>query len=158
SHSEELISLASSIATAVVEDDDSLLGRVGALRRALDQLTRIDRAQEPLGELFDNAYYSLEELGNRMVEYAAAVEHDPTRLEAVRRRRDRFCRVSAKYGGSVASALALGRGARAELERVENAEFELAALEKEEGEAREALEEAARALTAARGDAASTLA
>ncbi|HEX6068940.1 MAG TPA: DNA repair protein RecN, partial [Longimicrobiaceae bacterium] len=158
SHSEELISLATSIADAVAGDDDSILSRIGPLRRAIDQLVRIDRAQEPLGELYDTAYYALEELGNRMSEYAGGVEHDPARVEEVRRRQDLLFRLGTKYGGSAEAALEVAGSARAELERIENAEWELSGLEKEEVAARAALEAAAAELSGRRAGAASELA
>jgi DNA repair protein RecN (Recombination protein N) len=158
SHSEELMSLATSIAEAVSGDDESILSRVGPLRRAIDQLVRIDRAQESLGELYDTAYYALEELGSRMSAYAARVEHDPARVEEVRRRQDLLFRLGSKYGGSAESALEVARGARAELERIDNAEWELAGLEKEEAAALASLQKATAELSARRAAAASTLA
>jgi DNA repair protein RecN (Recombination protein N) len=158
SHSEELMSLATSIADAVAGDDDSILSRIGPLRRAIDQLVRIDRVQEPLGELYDTAYYALEELGNRMSEYAGGVEHDPARVEDVRRRQDLLFRLGTKYGGSAEAALEVAASARAELERIENAEWELSGLEKDEAAARAALEAAAAELSGRRAAAASELA
>jgi DNA repair protein RecN (Recombination protein N) len=158
SHSEELIALSTALAAAVNEDDDSILTRVGALRRSIDQLVRIDRNEESLGELFDTAYYALQELGSRMADYATRVEHDPARLDEVRRRQDVIFRLGSKYGGSVHAALEVARSARAELERIENAEWELSGLQKEEVTAAAELESAATELTRRRGEAASSLA
>lgn len=156
-HAEELMSLSASLADAISNDDEALLLRVGALRRAIDQLVRIDREQEPLGELFDTAYYALEEIGSRMADYATRVEHDPARLDEVRRRQDLIFRLGSKYGGSIPAILEVARGARAELERIENADWELSALQTEEEGAREALTAAAGELTARRAEAATKL-
>lgn len=157
-HSEELISLSASVSSAISTDDDSLLERIGALRRPLDQLMRIDPSQESLGELYDAAFYALEELGSRLADYSTRVEHDPARLEEVRQRQDVIFRLGAKYGGSVAEILEVARNARAELERIDNAEFELSGLQKEAAAAAEELSAAAATLTRQRTEAASALA
>ncbi|HEX6924437.1 MAG TPA: DNA repair protein RecN [Longimicrobiaceae bacterium] len=158
SHSQELMELSSSLANALVGEDESLLGRLGSLRRSVDQLVRIDRGQEELTELFDTAYYALEELGNRLADYATRVEHDPARLEEIRQRRDLLFRLGSKYGGSVEAILEVAQRARAELERIDNAEWELSGLQKEVAAAREELETAAAELTRLRTAAAEKLA
>src|SRR5215218_3369155 len=73
SHSEELMALAGKISQALSTDDEALVSRLAGLRRSLDQLLRIDRAQTELSELFDTAYYALDELGSRMADYATTV-------------------------------------------------------------------------------------
>ena len=157
SHSEELMALSTSLSGAISGEDEALLVQVGALRRSLDQLMRIDRAEEPLGELFDTAYYALEELGSRLAEYATRVEHDPARLDEVRQRQDLIFRLGSKYGGSVSAILEVARAAREELERIDNADWELSGLQKEEAAAREELEEASADLSRRRQDAAASL-
>ena len=62
----------------------ALVEELGSLRRSIDQLLRIDPTQGGLQELYDGAYYSLQELGERLERYALNVEHDPVRLEAQR--------------------------------------------------------------------------
>jgi DNA repair protein RecN (Recombination protein N) len=156
-HSEELMSLAAALSAALTGDDDSILDRLGALRRGLEQLMRIDRAQESAGELFDTAYYALEELGNRMTDYSTSIEHDPARLDEIRRRQDLLFRLGSKYGGTVETVLVAADNARAELERIGNAEWELSGLEKEEVTGREDLGRLAAELTAGRSDAALAL-
>jgi DNA repair protein RecN (Recombination protein N) len=158
SHAEELISIASSLAEALSTADDSLTGRLASVRRPLDQLIRIDASQAPLQELYDTAYYALEELGERLADYAASVEHDPARLDEVRRRQDLIFRLCSKYGASVADVIAFGEAAAAELSLLDGAEWELSGLQRRESELRAELERLAGELSAARRAAATGLA
>ncbi|HEX8394601.1 MAG TPA: hypothetical protein VF665_19800, partial [Longimicrobium sp.] len=150
SHSEELQAISGGLAEAVTGSERALLGEVASLRRQIDQLVRIDSGQEPVRELFDAAYYALQELGDRMERYAATVEHDPRRLDEIRRRQDLIFRLKAKYGQTVEDVLEVGRAARAELDLVDNAEWELGSLRKKLAAAEETLAAAAGALTEAR--------
>jgi DNA repair protein RecN (Recombination protein N) len=157
SHSEELIQLAGTIHQAVAAGSHSLVDRLGALRRSLDQLLRIDPSQRPLEELYDAAYYALEELGGRMEQYAALVEHDPARLEEIHRRQDLLYRLKSKYGPTLAEVVATGAAAREELDLVDGAGWDLARLEREEEEARAELAALAGTLSERRREAAAAL-
>jgi len=150
SHSEELQALSGGLADAVSGSERALLHEVGALRRQIDQLVRIDPAQDEARELYESAYYSLQELGERMERYAAGIEHDPRRLDEIRRRQDLLFRLKTKYGQTLEEVLEVGRRARAELDLIDNAEWELGALRKRLAAAEEELAAAAAELTAAR--------
>ena len=119
---------------------------------------RIDASQAEAQELFDTAYYALEELGTRMGDYAAGVEHDPARLEELRRRQDLLFRLKSKYGPALADVMETGRAARAELDLVEGAEWELDALRKREASAAAELAALAGELTTERTRAGAALA
>ncbi len=140
SHSEELQAISGSLSDALSSADRSIVDQLGGLRRTVDQLVRIDPSQNESKELYDTAYYSLQELGERMEEYAANVEHDPARLEEIRRRRDLIFRLKSKYGPSLAEVIGTGVTARRELDLLDGAGFELSGLREREAEAREALE------------------
>jgi DNA repair protein RecN (Recombination protein N) len=150
SHSEELQALSGGLADAVSGSERALLHEVGSLRRQIDSLIRIDPAQGEVRELYENAYYALQEIGERMERYAATVEHDPRRLDEIRRRQDLIFRLKSKYGQTLEEVLEVGRRARAELELVDNAEWELTSLRKQLAVAEEELAAAAAELTAAR--------
>lgn len=154
SHSEELAALSAGLHDALNGSNSSLVDRLGGLRRSLDSLIRIDPAQEPLQELYDTAYYTLQELGERVGTYGLAVEHDPERLEEIRRRQDLLFRLRSKYGPTLQDVLAAGAAARAELDLADSADFELAALERREAQVRDELERLAHELTDARSGAA----
>jgi DNA repair protein RecN (Recombination protein N) len=150
SHSEELQALSGGLADAVTGGERALLGEVGGLRRPIDQLVRIDPAQDEVRELYETAYYALQELGERMERYSATIEHDPRRLDEIRRRQDLVFRLKAKYGQTLEEVIEVGRAARAELDLIENAEWELGTLRKRLEDAEAELAEAAAALTATR--------
>jgi DNA repair protein RecN (Recombination protein N) len=149
-HSEELTSLSAGLYDAPISADQALVGELGGIRRAVDSLVRIDPSQAELQELYDNAYYALQELGDRMERYGAGIEHDPARLDEIRRRQDLLFRLRSKYGGTLEDIVEIGRQARAELDLVEGAGFEAAALQKRLGAARETRDTACADLTARR--------
>ncbi|HEX6939797.1 MAG TPA: DNA repair protein RecN [Longimicrobiales bacterium] len=157
-HSEELARLSGRLHHALYAAEDSVTSTLGELRRVLDHLLRIDPTQQEAGDLLENAYYNIEELGRRMGEYAAMVEHDPARLDEIRRRQDLIFRLKTKYGPTLADVIEAGRRAREELDLIDRGGFERRELEQEEAAAREALASLAGRLSALRRDAAARLA
>ena len=147
SHAEELMALAGALEQAFGAEGDSLVSQLGALNRSVDQLLRIDPSQAPVRELYDAAFYALEELGERMAEYAAGIEHDPARLDEIRRRQDLLFRLKTKYGPTLEDVIAVGERARAELDLIDGAGWEVSALQKREAEASEAMTRLAGELT-----------
>ncbi len=156
-HSEELIALSSSLLEAVYEGEDAVVDRLGALRRALADLGRIDPDTEELAELHQTALRASEELGRRLAEYREGVEHDPGRLRAIRTRLDELYRLKKKYGAELSDVIAAGEEARAELDALESSEDEVRTLADRAEEAEARLREAAGRLTEARRDAAGRL-
>jgi DNA repair protein RecN (Recombination protein N) len=130
SHSEELTTLSASLYDALSGGEQAIVSELAHLDRSVDQLIRIDPSQDGARELFDAAYYALQELGERMERYAQTVEHDPARLDEIRRRQDLIFRLRTKYGGTVEEVIEVGRAARAELDLLDGAGFELGALQK----------------------------
>ncbi|HEV7589042.1 MAG TPA: AAA family ATPase, partial [Longimicrobium sp.] len=119
SHSEELTSLSAVLYDALAGSDGAVMGSLAQLNRGVEQLIRIDPSQEGVRELFDTAYYAVQELGERMERYAQTVEHDPARLDEIRRRQDLIFRLRTKYGGTLQEVVEVGRAARAELDLVD---------------------------------------
>jgi len=156
SHSEELQSLSSALYEAL-GGDGALLSEFGSLRRPLDQLTRIDPAQQPLEDLYDTAYFAMQELTERVERYGATIEHDPGRLEEIRRRQDLIFRLKSKYGATIDDILELGGRAKGQLDLIDEGEFEVARLRDEELSAREALVSLAGELSARRAEAMAAL-
>lgn len=150
SHSEELQAISGGLADAVSGSDRALLHDLGSLRRQIDGLVRIDPSQDDVRELYDTAYYSLQELGERMERYSATIEHDPRRLEEIRRRQDLVFRLKTKYGQTLEEVVEVGARARAELDLLEGAEWELGGLKKKLAAAEGALADAAARLAEAR--------
>ncbi|MGH7551998.1 MAG: DNA repair protein RecN, partial [Longimicrobiales bacterium] len=127
-HAEELSRLAGELHRELYDAEDAIGARLRNVRRALDHLTRIDPALGEWRELVDNAYFGLEEMGRRMGEYRSSLEHDPARLEEVRQRQHLLFRLRSKYGGDLGAVLAVGRGAREELDALDRADLDRKAL------------------------------
>ena len=157
-HAEELEGLVREVTDALEGTDEAAMPRLGHLQRPLAALQRIDPSTSRLQELFDAAYYALEELAREAQAYADGVERDPGRLDEVERRRDLIFRLAKKYGGSIASVIETGRSARAELELLDTAGLDLRGLETRVQEAESAFGAAAAKLTAKRKKAAAALA
>ena len=156
-HAEELQALATEV-TEALEGESGALPRLAPVQRALGGLQRIDPATSRLQELFDAAWYALEEVAREAQAYADGIEHDPARLEAVERRRDLLFRLKQRHGGSIEAVLAAGREARAELELLDTAGLDRRTLTSQRTAAAAALDAAAAALSAKRHVAAAALA
>ena len=66
--------------------------------RSSRAIQRIDPSLARLQELYDGAFYAIEELARELDEYEASVDLDPSRLDDVARRRDLLFRLTKKYG------------------------------------------------------------
>jgi DNA repair protein RecN (Recombination protein N) len=154
-HAEELRQLAAALSSGL---DENVLPELGGMQRQLGALRRIDPSLERLQELLDNGYYALEELGRALSAYEQQIDLDPERLAEVERRRDTIFTLAKKYGGSLEDAIETGRTARAELELIDSAAFDLAQMDRRESAARNELAADAARLTTARREAASRLA
>ncbi|MDH5234026.1 MAG: DNA repair protein RecN [Gemmatimonadota bacterium] len=157
-HAEELQALLADVAATLDGGDEAALGRIGHLQKPLASLQQIDPSTSKLQELYDAAWYALEELAREAQAYAEGIEHDPERLDEVGRRRDLIFRLTKKYGGSIAAVLETGREARAELDLLDTAGLDLRGLESRVREAEDELRAAAERLSAKRAKAAKTLA
>ena len=157
SNSEELISLSGEVYRELYASEDSLVDRLGQLRRSVAELADIDTEAEEFIELYETGLHSLQELGRRLGEYQGSVDHDPARLDAIRSRLDEIYRLQRKYGDTIEEVLAEGREARRELDRLEGSEEEIRKLEERAGETREELVAAAEERDRARREAAERL-
>ena len=157
-HAEELRALAGEITATLDGGDDAALRRIGQLQRTLSGLQKIDPSAVRLQELFDAAYYALEELSREADAYFASVEGDPSRLDEVDRRRDVIFRLLKKYGATIDAVNDAGRDARTELDVLDTAALDLRSLETRVAETQQALQVAAGALSVKRRRAATTLA
>ena len=116
-----------------------MISQLGVAQRPLSSIERIDPSATRMQELFDTGFYALQELARAVDDYAGSVELDPDRLEEVRRRRDRLFGLLKKYGPMLQDVIAAGTNARAELDLIDTAQFDLANLTAREVEARRRL-------------------
>ncbi len=158
-HAEELLERAARLHEEIYASDQAIHDRLGRLRRELEALRKVDpSAVEEFAELLETAYYSLQELGERLGAYRESIDLNPAKLEQVRRRIDALYRLKAKYGPTLEDVVATGRRARAELESLDLTELELEKLTEQEAEQAERLKDLATRLSRARARAATKLA
>jgi DNA repair protein RecN (Recombination protein N) len=156
-NADELRSSAAGMVAALEGGDEAVLHALAQVQRALAHVQKIDPSTGRLQELFDGAFYALEELARQLSEYEEAIDLDPARLAEVQRRRDLLFRLTKKYGPTIADALRVAREGREELSLVDGAGFDLKALEARRDAARTRLAEEARRLTTLRTAAAERL-
>jgi DNA repair protein RecN (Recombination protein N) len=156
-NADELRSAAAGMVAAIEGSDEAVLHALAHVQRTLAHVQKIDPSTAHLQELFDGAFYSLEELARQLSAYEESIDLDPARLVEVQRRRELLFRLTKKYGPTIADALRVAREAREELSLVDGAGFDLKALEARREEARSRLADEARRLTALRTAAAEHL-
>lgn len=149
-NSDELRTLATTLGQLLSGEEASVMAQLAAARRPLTAIERIDPSAVRMQELFDAGYYALQELSRNVDDYAGAVDLDPARLEEMRRRRDRLFGLLKKYGPTLDNVIEAGRSARAELDLIDTAQFDLANLTARESDARSRLHDEARTLSALR--------
>lgn len=157
-NADELRSTAESISSALSEEDEGVLDRLGTVSRSLAAMERTDPTVQQLRELFESGLYALDELARGISDYAGSVDLDPERLDVVRRRRETLYTLSKKYGPSLENVIETAKAARAELDLVDSAEFDIAVLQRREASARARLLEGSARLTSLRKAAAKKLA
>jgi DNA repair protein RecN (Recombination protein N) len=138
-NADELRTLATTLNDLLSGEEASVLGQLGAAQRPLTSIERIDPSAARMQELFDAGFYALQELARGVEDYAGSVDLDPSRLEEVRQRRDRLFGLLKKYGPTLDNVIEAGRSARAELDLIDTAQFDLANLTAREVEARRRL-------------------
>lgn len=158
SHAGELAELAESLHVELYAGEQAVSARLADVRRTLDQLARIDASLHQWRETVESALFGLEEMGRVMGEYASSIEHDPARLDDLRRRQDLLFRLKRKYGPELEDVIRTAADARAELDALETSVLDREDLEREIADAQRALDAAAARLTAARRKGAKRLA
>ncbi|MCZ6857595.1 MAG: DNA repair protein RecN, partial [Gemmatimonadetes bacterium] len=139
------------------EAESSAESVLGAVRKALDQLERIDESVARWRELVEAALADIGELAREVREYSVSIERDPGRLAEVEQRRDRIYRLLQKYGSTIDAVLQTGDEARRELDLLDTADLDLEYIADRRADAERRLVEAAAALTETRKSAAQRL-
>ena len=149
-HAGELASLADGLHAELYAGERAISARLADVRKTLEHIARIDPALQQWRETVESALFGLEEMGREMGEYASSIEHDPARLDELRRRQEMLFRLKRKYGPELDDVVRTGAAARAELDALESAVLDRTAIEREMADAKRALDTAAARLTAAR--------
>lgn len=157
-HAEELTRSANEAHEILYGEDGAASERLDRARSLLERLVRFDASLKPFLEQVETAYHLTTELGRTLGDYAAGVEVEPARAEALRRRADLLFRLKRKYGPELSDVLETRARLSGEVEELEGGEIEMEALERRIAEAEEALASDARDLSRLRTEAASALA
>ena len=157
-HADELRQLTETATAAISGEENTIVDQLTAVGRTLAAIQKIDPSLDRLSEMYDAAFYNIEELGRELDAYLAMIELDPARLEAVRRRRDLLFLLTKKYGPTLADVITTGEKARAELDLAESGGLDIGVLEKRRAEADKKLVAAAGRLTTLRAAGARKLA
>jgi len=156
-HTDELMRHLGALLDLLAESEENALDRIRAAGRELGQAARLSPELSALAADLESAETALAAVVREAEAYAAGLEADPDRLEAVERRIADLQRLERKYGGDLEAVLAFADGLRREITELEGAEDRLEALRAERQAALQRLEEAAAALSAARERAAGEL-
>jgi DNA repair protein RecN (Recombination protein N) len=154
---EDVQRLAEQVGAALDDEDHGALERLREAARAHAQLERLDPSSAGWRELLDGAFAQVDEAARLVRDYLDGLDLDPARLEEVERRRDVLFRLLQKYGPTLADVQRTGDEARAELDLLDTAAFDLAALEERKRDTQEVLARATAALSAKRRKAAGRL-
>lgn len=157
-NSTRLAELSAAALGALQDADDSILSKLGELRRTLRELERIDRGVTDLTSGFESAFVELEELERGLRDYHEGLEFNPQEIGGLEERINLLETLKRKYGGSVERVLDHRDRAAARLGKIEGRGDELERLRGESAKAREAVDAAGLTLSQLRRKAAPRLA
>jgi DNA repair protein RecN (Recombination protein N) len=128
------------------------------IRNSLARMASFDSGLEGLSEEVAGCSYQLEDAGQRLQEYLENISDDPERLDEITARIDLLQHLKRKYGPTLDEVQEFGRKAAEELKELEEMDQRLDSVAGELRSLTSELEEKARALSAARLEAAGKLA
>jgi len=96
-HAERLIELNSGAYYELYESEESVLTRLGSVRRALQSLETIDKRFSPLLKTLEESTLSLSDIADTLRSYGGQIEYSPARLSEVEDRLSEFERLKRKY-------------------------------------------------------------
>jgi DNA repair protein RecN (Recombination protein N) len=100
-YAERLIELNAGAYHELYESEESVLTRLGSVRRTLQSLETIDNRFSPLLKTLEDAALSLSDIADTLRSYAGRIEYSPARLSEVEDRLSEFERLKRKYGGGI---------------------------------------------------------
>lgn len=128
--------------------------QLATVQKALVELVQLDRSQEPLLKDAEALRFAVEDLCEKVRDYAATVQADPQRQAFVEDRLHLLRGLKKKYGPTLEDVVANGDQLNGELQRILNRDEELAQSRTRYEKAYAEVKEAAKALHASREKAA----
>ncbi|MCX7982014.1 MAG: DNA repair protein RecN [Syntrophales bacterium] len=111
--------------------DGSILEKLGRLRRAVEEIKKIDGHFQKKPDEVESVYYQLEEIAHYARSYGQSLDINTHRLSEVEERLEKLNRLKKKYGGSIEAVLARKDEIARELADNANLEEELEKKRKE---------------------------
>jgi DNA repair protein RecN (Recombination protein N) len=100
-YAERLIELNASAYHELYENEESVLTKLGAVRRTLQALESIDKRFSVLLKTLEESTLSLSDVADTLRSYAGRIEYSPARLSEVEDRLSEFERLKRKYGHGI---------------------------------------------------------
>lgn len=113
------------------EEESALLTQAGLLGRALQELRRVDPAGAAMVAQQEQIVALLQELQQAISRYAARVDLDPARLQALEERMNLVQSLKRKYGARLTDVLAFEAEAGRKLQALEQRDAELTRLQQQ---------------------------
>jgi DNA repair protein RecN (Recombination protein N) len=156
-HAERLLQKTGSAYELLYGAEESALGMLGTARSALLDAAGVDGSLAPLCETVAAAALQLEDAALTLRDYAARIESDPLRLQAVEERLELIRKLKKKYGAAIAEILSCRDRMAAELLSLTDLDGCRAGLEQEEARQQTLLRQQGEELSARRRSAAGKL-
>jgi DNA repair protein RecN (Recombination protein N) len=109
----------------LTEEEASIIPRLGAIGRTLQELHRLDPTASNIVELHQEIVTSVRELQSRLSDYGEKVEVDPQQLKALEERLNLLQNFKRKYGRTAAEILEFANRAALELKTLEQRDTEV---------------------------------
>jgi len=123
SNGEKLLSRTESAYDTLYGGERSLLGSLRSVESAVAEAARYDGTLQPLLDSITASYAQLEDTALSLRDYAARLESDPARIQAVDDRLELIRRLKKKYGETIDDILACHAGMNSELEQLRGREL-----------------------------------
>ncbi|MGI8906981.1 MAG: DNA repair protein RecN [Candidatus Sumerlaeaceae bacterium] len=134
--------------------DTPAAAQVTTVAKALAELAQLDPSQEPLAMEANALRFAIEDLCEKVRDYAGTVQANPQRLAVVEDRLDLLRQLKKKYGGTIGAVMATCTSLEQELESIVNRDAEAERVRVEYAASRARVIGAANALSARRATAA----
>jgi len=109
-HAERLMDIAFTAYQAVYEKEESIIARLSALAKSMDNAAAIDHDLDQFRSQLEAAQAQLEDVALALRDYCSHIKSDPDRLERVEERLQLIRHLKKKYGSTVEEVLAVGEG------------------------------------------------
>ena len=110
-------------------DKGAVLTQLSRQKTTFEQLVRLSPSLAEAATTYENALLELHEVSHSLRTYEARIEHNPERAAQLNTRLELIARLKRKYGSTVADVKAYLQHSKAKLNKLENADDQIAALQ-----------------------------